>query len=345
MAGDMIDIRFEGFFLCRLATDPDPSLEERGISGFTYAVAGESLLDPSIFTQAGDVLREYGPPDPAYQSTGGIKNIREASPDYERYNRDGIGLRVTGIDVQGSANETLTERLGGASVRFTSEGVPNHRFLGPIFEGRNQIVSDGDPDRFTLNPFVIQISDQAGSTVLQRFDPLDPSEPERQLFEIDDATMYEQRLPCQRFPTSDILLAELGIADPEQHFVNRSLWLQEKVIEAEAQGKPALAEAYRSRQFAVDFFTQATGPTVLENRLASRIPLRQLYAHPIRGRADAAPPLVVDDAAFDPGDPRGRVHIDTERDWDILYYIGAYDGDLMSGFIQGCLSVPFTFIN
>lgn len=342
MAADVIDIRFEGFFLCRLATDPDPSLEERGVSGFTYAVAGESLLDPSIFTQADDVFEQYGAPDPGYSTTGPIKNIRQASPDYARYNHDGIGLRVTGIDVRGTQNATLSERFAGAPVRFISKGVPGNRFVGPIFEGRNQIVSDGDPDRFTVNPFVFELRDLGGTTVLQRFDPLDPSRPEAQLVEIDDATVYEQRLPCQRFPTSDVLLAELGIAAAEQHFVNRSLWLQEKVIEAEAQGRPALAEAYRSRQFAVDFFTQATGPTVLENRLASRIPLRQLYAHPVRGTHAMQPPLIAQNAAFDPGDLGGRVEIDTDTEWDILYYIGAYDGDLMSGFIQGCLSVPFT---
>ncbi len=341
MAADVIDVRFEGFFLCRLATDPDPSLEERGVSGFTYAIAGESLLDPSIFTQADDVARQYGAPDPPYRSTGTIKNIREASPDYQRYNDEGIGLQVTGVDLRGAINPVLTERLVGTKVRFTADGVPWSRFLGPIFEGRNQIVSDGDPDRFTVNPFVIQIGD-VEAPILRRYDPLDPAHPDVQLFQIDDASVYEQRLPCQRFPTSDVLLGELGIADPEQHFVNRSLWLQEKVVEAEAQGSAALAEAYRSRQFAVDFFTQATGPTVLENRLASRIPLRQLYAHPIRGTNAMEPPIVARSAAFDPGGLGGTLTIDTERDWDILYYIGAYDGDLMSGFIQGCLSIPFS---
>jgi hypothetical protein len=344
MAANVIDICFEGFFLCRLATDPDPSLEERGVSGFTYAIAGESLLDPSIFTQADDVQDAYGAPDEPYSTTGDIKNIREASPDYRRYCRDGIGLKVTGVDLGGTENHVLTERLAGMQVRFTSQGVPSRRFLGPIFEGRNQIVSDGDPDRFTVNPFVIQVGNDIHDPILRRFDPLDPSRPDAQLFEIDDATVYEQRLPCQRFPTSDVLLKELGIKDAEQHFVNRSLWLQEKVIEAEAQGKTALAEAYRSRQFAVDFFTQATGPTVLENRLASRIPLRQLYAHPIRGTDEMQPSIVADSAWLDPGGLPGKLQIDTERDWDILYYIGAYDGDLMSGFIQGCLSIPFTII-
>lgn len=54
------------------------------------------------------------------------------------------------------------------------------------------------------------------------------------------------------------------------------------------------------------------------------------------------PPIVAKSAALDPGGLGGTLTIDTKRDWDILYYIGAYDGDLMSGFIQGCLSIPFS---
>jgi hypothetical protein len=44
----MIQLQFEGWFECRLATDPDPSDEFRGISGWTFAVAGEPDLDRII---------------------------------------------------------------------------------------------------------------------------------------------------------------------------------------------------------------------------------------------------------------------------------------------------------
>ncbi len=37
----MLVVNFAGWFQCRLATDPDPTDEPRGVSGFTFALAGE----------------------------------------------------------------------------------------------------------------------------------------------------------------------------------------------------------------------------------------------------------------------------------------------------------------
>lgn len=344
-----MEIDFEGFWQCRLATDPDPSDEQKGISGFTYAVAGESLLEPSMWSQAKDIEDRYGKKEPAFMDnpaqTGqlGIKNIREASPDFAKYNERLIGVNVTGVKVGGIPDLNLTRKMKGALVRFEkSDGIENYPWEGPIFEGRNQIVSDGDPDRFTLNPFVISLSDAETDTAfLRRFDPLDlecPYEPLVNLFPNDPLV---RRLPVQRFAQSTELLQQMGI-DPDQlenHFINRSEWLESKVMQAEAQGKEALAEAYRSRLFAVKFFTESTGPTVLANRLLSRISLRQLYHHTIRGTVDMNPPLMVDQAYFNP------YVIDTDQEWEILYYLGGYDGDLMCGWCTGTLTLPLKSVN
>lgn len=355
---NIIDISYEGFFLCRLATDPDPSLEERGISGFTMAVAGESLLDPSVFFQPEDIEAEYGRKAEPYrlcsenycdghgQEQFAIRNIRQASPDYARYNNDGIGVKVSGVSIRGVENDVVSDRLKGAKVRFTAKGVPDHEHVGPVFEGRNQIVSDGDPDRFTVNPFVFHLEDREGNTILQRFDPISLEKPDAQLWTLDPEEYY-QRFPRQRFPGSRELLDQIGVADAEQHFQDRIQWLKSKIAEALAVGKEALAEAYRTRLFGVEFFTKATGPTVLDNRLASRIPLRQLYIHPVRGTADMQPPIIADDSAFDPGDSLdlgGKLQIDRSVDWDALYYLGGYDGDLMTGFCSGTLSIPFRVV-
>lgn len=44
----MIAIKFKGWFQCRLATDPDPSDEPRGVSGYMKALPGEPDLDRII---------------------------------------------------------------------------------------------------------------------------------------------------------------------------------------------------------------------------------------------------------------------------------------------------------
>ena len=41
----MLVIEFNGWFQCRLATDPDPYDEPRGVSGYVHAYAGEPDLD------------------------------------------------------------------------------------------------------------------------------------------------------------------------------------------------------------------------------------------------------------------------------------------------------------
>ncbi|BAK36679.1 hypothetical protein MLP_36650 [Microlunatus phosphovorus NM-1] len=47
----MITLHFEGWFQCRMATDPDPTDEPHGVSGPTFTVAGEPPFDRLIRLQ------------------------------------------------------------------------------------------------------------------------------------------------------------------------------------------------------------------------------------------------------------------------------------------------------
>jgi hypothetical protein len=338
-----LSISFDGFFLCRLATDPDPSAEQRGVSGFTYAIAGETLLEPSIWSQAKDVQATYGMKAPEFRDPMAtnplfnIMNLREASPDYAVYNQRGIGINVNDVQLNGETHQPMLDKLKGGLVRFQNRPASNGPWKGPIFEGRNQITSDGDPDRFTVNPMVFSIfTPDDSKKVLSRFDPMAFDQPDAQLYQIFPNDEVVRRLPVQRFALSNTGLQQVGV-DPdniESHFANRLLWLQGKIVEAESMGNTALAEAYRSRYYAVNFFTQATGPTVLSNRLLSRIPLRQLYRHTLRGTTQMQPAPVFDETFFAP------FRVDMSQEWEILYYLGQYDGDLMTGFCSGTLSIP-----
>ena len=57
----MLEVRFEGCFQCRLATNPDPTDELRGVSGYTFALAGEPDLDRVIRFQDPAAPRSHGP--------------------------------------------------------------------------------------------------------------------------------------------------------------------------------------------------------------------------------------------------------------------------------------------
>lgn len=100
----MLRIHFEGWFQCRLATDPDPSDEPRGVSGWTFAVAGEPDLDRVIRLQDPVAPRSHGP-------------------------RVGVSVRAVSID----GNQIPEHPLLGGQVNLLDE---------PTFEGRNGIASE-----------------------------------------------------------------------------------------------------------------------------------------------------------------------------------------------------------
>jgi len=57
----MLSIQFAGYFQVRLPTDPDPTDEKRGISGYTFALAGEPDLDRIIRLHDPIALRSHAP--------------------------------------------------------------------------------------------------------------------------------------------------------------------------------------------------------------------------------------------------------------------------------------------
>lgn len=101
----MITLAFDGWAECRLATDPDPSDEPRGVSGWTFAVAGEPDLDRVIRLRPEHAVgRKPGPT---------------------------IGVLVREVIVDGVAVEA--HPLAGATIDFLDD---------PVFEGRNGIAAE-----------------------------------------------------------------------------------------------------------------------------------------------------------------------------------------------------------
>jgi hypothetical protein len=113
----MMVINFAGWFQCRLATDPDPTDEPRGASGFTFAMPGEPDLDRIIRFHDPVAPRSHGPP---------------------------VGVFVTGISLNG---ESLRGHpLAGARVDLLGQ---------PKFESRNYILRDSSQG--AIVPFHLRI--------------------------------------------------------------------------------------------------------------------------------------------------------------------------------------------
>jgi len=114
----MLKLNFEGWFQCRLATDPDPSDEPRGVSGWTFAVAGEEDLDRVIRLQEPISPRSHGP-------------------------EVGVVVRTVTVDER----RVLDHPLVGGQVQLLDD---------PKFEGRNGIVAEDTAEG--IDPFHLRIT-------------------------------------------------------------------------------------------------------------------------------------------------------------------------------------------
>ncbi|WP_339701811.1 hypothetical protein [uncultured Roseivirga sp.] len=114
----MITIKFKGWFQCRLATDPDPADEPRGISGYMRALPGEPDLD---------------------------RIIRFHNPLVVRSHTSKVGVFVT--ELYKSNTKIEKHPLIGAKVNLENN---------PIFHGWNSIIADDGEE--PIIPMDISIS-------------------------------------------------------------------------------------------------------------------------------------------------------------------------------------------
>lgn len=133
----MLVLYFEGWYQCRLATDPDPSDDPRGVSGPTFATIGEPDLD---------------------------RIIRLQDPVAPRWPHDtDIGVNVTRVTINGQ--DIPNHPLLNARVELLDDAK---------YEGRNFIIAG--TGREPIDPFNLQISGNGISLRRQDFwDPMNPS--------------------------------------------------------------------------------------------------------------------------------------------------------------------------
>jgi len=136
----MLILNFEGFFQMRMATDPDPTDELRGVSGYTFAFCGEPDLDHKLHLQPdekGVWERDFGP-------GGGPR----------------VGVTVTSAQRDGKDAPELV----GAKIAFVDGMVAEHNGL---------LVRN---DYFIINPFRVTLTSGA-TLMLDRVDNLNPADP------------------------------------------------------------------------------------------------------------------------------------------------------------------------
>ncbi len=160
-------LAFNGWAQCRMATDPDPSNDPRGVSGYSFAVAGEPDLDQIIY----------------FQNKSGVIQ-RSFCPE--------VGIKVR------SGFEYHTQGEGGEEQFVRKDAVVKGHPLyqakvdlleNPIFDSRNgTVIFNGFG---IINPFIFSIEGKDGVTIKRRFyaDP-DNEQDDMQKYPIDVLTPY-----------------------------------------------------------------------------------------------------------------------------------------------------------
>ncbi len=327
---DELKIHFEGYWQCRQATDPDPTDDPRGVSGYTYAFGDESDLDLIIRLQ----LDEINPPQD-YRD----RNLPTSYPDayltaFEKSgakkSRNGeiFGIFVTGVDLNGEAYDAGEQMVGG-KVRWLPAGKQmqaNGKCEGPKYELRNEITyHKRDGIIMPIVPFDIKIEDPQNKFSLQRFDPLDLHDPEKEIWQLG-LSEYTRRNPQNFFNASAEIMEAQGFSstsDPSAqfnaYFQKRKEWLQ---FELSKTSDPVQQEAYKGRLFALEFFTE-------NRRIEGKLGLQAVWDFELHGESQLNGIEEALGLKFTP-----------DKTWPITFWMGGFDGDVMRGYMRGSLTIP-----
>ena len=254
---ETLDLSFEGYFMCRLTTDPDPTDERRGVSGYTLAMASEDDLDNWI---------QLNPSQPYID-----RNLREPGKSMAANGDINLGVKVTSAQVNKKDYEPATGLIGG-QVNLVGR---DEQFPGPTFEGRNDIVGSDDNVEFPIDPFVIEIKNPPSSPIyIKRDYPLPNNAP---LWELPPSAYQDRvgRTPKDPEPILEVMEA-IGVYDFFEYFHARSLWLKDQIANT---ADPAQIQMYKTRLYAIEFFG---------DRIRSRLGMQRLWNFQIKGSSGVA---------------------------------------------------------
>jgi hypothetical protein len=159
-----LSINFEGWCQIRLPTNPDPPDEPRGVSGYTFALAGEPDLDR--------VIRFRHPVAPRTHAE--VPDVRVRSVTVGGKDWEGSPLADGPVDLLNQDGETPRRPIDP---------------MGPKFEERNYILTlPGDQP---IDPFHIQVKSKDDRIELARRQVLERGEPQKPIWKIERDTLKQ----------------------------------------------------------------------------------------------------------------------------------------------------------
>jgi hypothetical protein len=296
----MLKISFEGYYQMRMATDPDPPDDPRGLSGYTFALPGEPDFDRKLHFQAdepGAYQRVYGPP--------GAPGPR-------------IGVLVTDARENGAPRPDLT----GARVRFVD---------AELVERNGVLVRN---DLFAIDPLRVRIEEQRGhhAALLERVDLLDPANPNLPLIQVTAAQLERRQLQGGFTDNSWKVALATGLPSPDNNaLIENRRQRQANLIAL----RDSLDQRHQPEEYAA-LTTRIEQLDLLREWWDLSVPTRPIdrRAHQLALLADGwnidmnGPVLA------------NQLNADEKKGWNLSYWMGGWDGDALCGYVQGELNVP-----
>jgi len=298
----MLRLLLEGYYQMRMATDPDPPDDPRGLSGYTFALPGEPDFDHKLHFQPderGAHQRLYGLP---------------GAPGPQ------IGVKV----VDAMENGAQRPDIRGCRVLFVD---------AEIVERNGVIVRN---DMFVIDPLRVRIEGEGNrKALLDRVDILsgDPQKPNLPITEATSAQIQRRQLQGGFMDMACKVALATGLPSPDAAslLANRRE-RQRNLI--------ALRNTIDPTQQPGEYSGLTTRITQLDI-LKEWWDLSAPSARPLDRRARQLA-LLADGWNIDVNGPvlSNELGADETKLWNLSFWMGGWDGDALCGFIQGELNVP-----
>lgn len=242
-----LSLEFGGYFMCRLATDPDPSDDPYGTSGYTMALSNEPVLDQVIRLQS----------DPA------VAPLRQNPLPHIQ-----VGVTVKSVRFDGAFDAARTEALAGASVNLLQN---------PQFISTNNTVGSDDTMAFVVEPFHLSVSHQIphkGQRIavsIEAVDDLIPGHPEVTAVQIPNPAVYARRFSTAVPAPSAAANQAIGVYDEYGYFRDRRRWLTEQI---QKSTDPVQRQGYQSRLYQIEQWG---------DRVINKLGFQALWSHGTNG--------------------------------------------------------------
>ena len=294
-------LSFQGFFQMRMATDPDPSDEPRGVSGYTFALAGEPDFDNLLHLQPdeeGVCERRFG------------------------YGKNDLGPRV-GVTVRQAKwydDQTLVYREAPEYLQARIS------FVKAQLTERNGIIIRND--LFAIDPLRVQIRNKRGTLVLDREDFLDPNNPDMPITQAN-SEMLERRQPQGLTNNSVEVAKATGLPDASNDSCINNRRIRQRNLEEllKHTRKPVERAALATRISQLNILRRwwdlSQGGKPIDRR-AHQLTL-QAYGW---------------DVGINGAVRVNKIGADDNPNWPLSFWMGGWDGDALCAYISGYLSIP-----